>query len=125
MARLRPIVRAALALCLAASTQGLLFVQGAFEVRQDWIVEVLCTNPDEACDGYCVLRDRMDAHHDHEDGPSGEAALQVALAVAPLVPETVRLGAPDGVPVTLGAPGLRVGATDGVPAGVFRPPRTA
>lgn len=126
MSRVRLFVRLVLTLALAASTQGLLFVQGAFLAKQDWIVETLCVNrdrPEMKCDGHCVLKDRMEAHHHDEDGPSDEAVVQLALSITPLVTEAVTLPGLDGVEVCPGGPGPLVGAAAGASADVFRPPR--
>lgn len=128
MTRSRLAVRFVLVLCLAASTQGLLFVQAAFTLRQDWIAETLCVNrdrPELDCDGQCVLMKRMEQHgHDHGDGPD-TAALRVALSIAPLLIDRPALAAPAATPPRPYGIGPLLADAGGVGADVFRPPRLA
>ena len=128
MSRSHAAARFALVLCLAASTQGLLFVQAAFSLRQDWIAERLCVNrdrPEMHCDGRCVLKERMAAHgHDHEEGRD-LAVLRVALSITPLLAERPALAAPAPTPPRPYGLGVLLADAGGVEAGVFRPPRPA
>ena len=134
MTRARSLLRLVLAVALAASTQGFLFVQASFAVNQEWIAETLCVNrdrPEMDCDGKCVLMERMShagMDHapglDHDHGPAETpATLVVALSIRPLVPVPPRL-APPPVPDAADALGPLVASASGTPGGVFRPPRT-
>ena len=114
-------------LALVASTQGLLFVQGAFALNQDWVIENLCVNrdrPELHCDGHCVLSDRMHEEQERED-QQNSTNMTIALSVTALVAEV------DSVPQDLereAAPvTVRVLVADdsGTPLDVFRPPRAA
>ncbi len=126
MAPVRALARVVLVLALAASTQGLLFAKASFEVNREWIAETLCVNrdrPELECDGHCVLMERMEAHHDHDDGPDPGVVLEVALSITPLLAERPGLADPVGqAPRPYGA-GPLVGAASGAGEGVFRPPR--
>ena len=128
MTRSRTAVRFVLVLCLAASTQGLLFVQAAFVLRQDWIAETLCVNrdrPEMDCDGACVLMERMEGHHhDHDEGRD-LAVLRVALSIAPLVAGRPALAAPAPTAPRPYGLGPLLADAGGVEADVFRPPRGA
>ncbi len=112
--------------CLAASTQGLLWIQVAFAVDQDRIAATLCVNrdrPEMKCNGKCVLSERMEAHqHEHEEGRD-LAVLRVALSITPLVAEAPALDAPPAGPVRPYGAGPLVAAAPGTGADVFRPPR--
>ncbi|MEO1728636.1 MAG: hypothetical protein AAFR95_16590, partial [Bacteroidota bacterium] len=69
MSRLAALVRLALVLCLVASTQSLLVVQGIFTLRQDVIAERFCENrdrPELDCDGVCYLTKQLKEHQDRE-----------------------------------------------------------
>jgi len=79
-------------LALLASTQGTLWIHGAFQVRQDWIADHLCVNrhnPDVKCDGMCYLDRKVQEHQDHEDERGPSAVLTLATAVAVEAPSTV------------------------------------
>lgn len=133
MTRLKTVTHLVLVLMLVASTQGLLFVQGAYVLRQDYIAEWLCANPDdEDCNGRCFVRQQMEhlghghgaeaMDHEHPVSDQSKAVLGLALSVRALMPVSVDLDPPPVqdvrprmVPVL--APAL--GSTDDV----FRPPR--
>ncbi len=122
----RLVARLALVLCLAASTQGLLFVQASFALNQDWIARTLCVNrdrPEKKCNGRCVLRRHLEAHdHEHDDGRD-LAVLRVALSIAPLLAEAPALvTSPAGPARPYGGSAL-LAAASGWESDVFRPPR--
>ena len=124
MTRARSLLRIALAVTLAASTQGFLFVQASFSVNQEWIAETLCVNrdrPEMDCDGHCVLMERMGHAHDHP--AEAPAALEVALSIRPILTRRLRL-APPATPDAADALGARVASARGAPGSVFRPPRS-
>ena len=125
MTSLRPAFCVLLALALLASTQGVLLIQGLFEVRQEWIAEHLCTNrhhPERECDGRCYLMRTMEEHRHDEDGHGQDAVLSAPTVIALLAPEaTVPPDRWREAPTPLaGDPGFV--AAD-ARAGVFRPPR--
>lgn len=107
--------------------QGLLFVQGAFTLRQDWIAGTLCVNrdrPETRCDGLFVLKERMASHHHGpEEGAGDTAVLTVALSTSPLVAEAPVLPAPEGAPASAPRPAPLVGPGRDALAEVFRLPR--
>lgn len=81
-------LRIVLVLAVIASTQGLLFVQGAFILRQDYVASVLCVNrfnPESDCNGTCYLRKQVEqqhgAEHGHDDHGNAPAMLQLALSI--------------------------------------------
>ena len=122
MPRLLLSARVLLVLVLGISAQGLLFVQGAFLLRQDVIVARYCVDrdaPASDCHGTCFLEARM-GQDDLDDRP--EAVLSIALSVRALLPPAVAVP-PAGVrdEARVGAeprrPPSRVGAE------VFHPPR--
>lgn len=125
MARLRPAVHLLAVLALVVSTQGALVVRGVFALRHDYIAEHLCENrhdPDAACDGMCFLKDRMEAHHGHEEDEAPEAVLTAPTLLAVAAPEAeVPTNRWRGAP----APGVRpsLGMSAGAGDDVFRPPR--
>ncbi|WP_412067094.1 hypothetical protein [Rubrivirga sp. IMCC43871] len=127
MSRTRTLLRFALAVAMAASTQGFLFVQASFTANQDWIAETLCVNrdrPERKCDGMCVLKERMGQHHDHEHAPGTPAELDLALSIRPMLADAPRLAPP---PVTVAARSITATLADatGTSGDVFRPPRQA
>ena len=99
MVRFQSFVRFGVVLALVVSTQGLLLVQGAWLVNQDWITETLCVNrdrPEMNCDGKCQLADRMEqmehGPHRHDEAPT--PLLELALSVRAHVAGRVRVPAP-------------------------------
>ena len=108
------------------STQSLLVVQLAFELRQDVIVERFCVNrdrPELNCEGHCQLTKMMrQAQEDDEERQA--ASLEILLsfhvwlppALAP-TPPAERLRA-----FAVAAPEV---PPSGFPSNVFRPPRAA
>ena len=125
MSRLVSLLRIALVLCLVASTQSLLVVQGIFVLRQDVIVERFCENrdrPELNCDGVCYLTKQLKEHQDRER-EQNEAVLELALTFHLQVAESIALDTPaDGIEARFGATALLDWAA-GVPDEVFVPPR--
>lgn len=124
MPRIRFLFRLALVLCLCASTQSLLVIQGAFHLNRAAIAEALCVNkarPEMGCDGHCELMRRVHSHQEHERD-QGAAMLDIALAVAAAESGTVSLPAP---PARSGSRWAREGLREaaGETVGVWRPPR--
>lgn len=123
MPRLLLSVRFLLVLVLGISAQGLLFVQGAFLLRQDVIVARYCVDrdvPESDCHGRCFLKERM--RHDDPDGGRPEAVLSIALSVRALLPPTVAVPLAETAETersvrTPRRPASRAGAE------VFHPPR--
>ena len=113
-------------LALFASTQGLLFAQGAFSVNRDWIAATLCVNQDRPeldCDGVCELTKRIDVQQEREE-QNRAAGLEIALGVSAVA--TDRLGvAPDADALAHRAerPADVRTPTWHAQGGVFHPPR--
>lgn len=124
------VLRLFLVIALVASTQGLLFVQGAFLLRQEYVASMLCVNrfnPESDCNGTCYLRKQMEAHHgsEHEHGDHGKAPalLELALSTRGVQMREVDLddrSVEDSLPFLLQDD--RVPRDYGV-SGVFHPPR--
>jgi hypothetical protein len=119
--------RLVIVLALVASTQGLLFVQGAFVLNQDWVVANLCVNrdrPELNCDGHCVLSQRLQEQQERDESRNA-ANLEVALAVTALV------AAPSAVPSDAGRAvepprdAYAFARPNAAPADIFHPPRQA
>ena len=119
------LARFTLVLCLAASTQGLLFVQGAFSANRAWIAETLCVNqdrPELGCEGSCELTRRLQAQQERDDDRQA-AELGAALSVAACQAEALAVPAdredearsPAGEPLAARSQPER--------SDVFRPPR--
>ena len=126
MASLWSGLRLLLVVCLVMSTQGLLLIQGAFTLRQDYIAEKLCVNrdrPDIECDGHCVLMERLGEHHKHRD-MSGTDALALALSVVPLVVTEASVAEPAVTELFAFVALASTWVPDGHPADVFRPPKS-
>ncbi|MEM8559711.1 MAG: hypothetical protein AAGG50_17965 [Bacteroidota bacterium] len=125
MSRLAALARLALVLCLVASTQSLLVIQGIFALRQDAIAERLCENrdrPELNCDGVCYLTKQLKERQDRER-EQNKAVLELALTFQLQVAEGVTLDLPaDGVQATYGGTAL-LGWAAGVSDEVFVPPR--
>ncbi|MEM6783211.1 MAG: hypothetical protein AAF624_05685 [Bacteroidota bacterium] len=125
MSRLATLVRLALVLCLVASTQSLLVVQGIFVLRQDMIAERLCENrdrPELNCDGVCYLTQQLKERQDRER-EHNKAVLELALTFQLQVAEGIALDAPgDGIEARYGGTAL-LGWAAGMPDEVFVPPR--
>lgn len=122
MAALHRVVRLTLALALVVSTQSLLLVQGAFQLRKDLIIERFCVNverPEVECEARCYLTERLRQEQRREQQA---AFLEVLLAFSLLVPLAPALAAPSSRPVARGAEPPRA-APEGARAGVFHPPR--
>lgn len=125
MARLRPAVHLLAVLALVVSTQGALVVRGVFALRHDYVAEHLCVNrhdPDAECDGMCFLKDRMEAHHGHEEDEAPRAMLTAPTLLAVATPEAE---VPPSRWREAPAPGVRLGIGWSAGAGddVFHPPR--
>ena len=119
------LARIALVLCLAASTQGLLFVQGAFEVNRDWIAATLCVNQDRPeldCEGACELTKRLQAEQEREDDRQA-AELGAALSVAACQAEALAVPADPARTVPPATGEAAALASQHAEGGVFRPPR--
>ncbi|MEL6442879.1 MAG: hypothetical protein AAF089_09335 [Bacteroidota bacterium] len=125
MSRLAALVRLALVLCLVASTQSLLVVQGIFTLRQDVIAERFCENrdrPELDCDGVCYLTKQLKEHQDRER-EQNEAVLELALTFQLQIAEGIALDVPtDGIEARRGSIAL-LGWAAGAPDEVFVPPR--
>ncbi|MEM8601712.1 MAG: hypothetical protein AAGF99_17485, partial [Bacteroidota bacterium] len=96
MSRLAALVRLVLLLCLVASTQSLLVVQGVFVLRQDVIAERFCENrerPEVDCDGVCYLTQQLKERQDRER-EHNKAVLELALTFQLQVAEGIALDAP-------------------------------
>ena len=110
---------------MLASTQGALWVHGAFQVRQDWIADHLCENrhnPDVECDGLCYLDRKMQEHQDHEDerGPSAVRTQVTVIAIE--TPSTVVPPGPGHTDEVQRVRNVRAPASAHL-ENVFRPPR--
>ena len=121
--------RLALVLALVASMQGLLFVQMAWQVNQEWIAETLCVNrarPELHCEGSCQLKERLAAQQKQDD-ESRTVLLGVALSVTAHVAERPGIPAPEVQAEVPHRARPSAGADTGVDAaqGVFHPPREA
>ena len=119
------LVRLVLVLCLTASTQGLLFAQGAFVVNQEWIAETLCVNrdrPEMDCDGMCELMRQMDDHHEHPED-NNAARVEVALSVHAAALDVLTVPADDSADHSAPAATDRVVSGREAVGDVFRPPR--
>ena len=128
MVRLHSIARFVVVLALVASTQGLLLVQGAWLVNQDWIAETLCVNrdrPEMECDGKCQLADRMEqmehGPHRHDQAPT--PLLELALSVRAHVADRVRVPTPHGEAAGDVFARLAIDTGREASQGVFHPPR--
>ncbi|MEL7362879.1 MAG: hypothetical protein AAFN13_12465 [Bacteroidota bacterium] len=125
MSRLAALVRLALVLCLVASTQSLLVVQGIFTLRQDVIAERFCENrdrPELNCDGVCYLTKQLKERQDRER-EQNEAVLELALTFQLQIAEGIALDVPtDGIEARRGSIAL-LGWAAGAPSEVFVPPR--
>jgi hypothetical protein len=128
MPDLRRSVHLLVVLHLVLSTQGLLFVQGMFALRRDYVAERLCVNrdrPEEDCHGRCFLNERL---RDREERERRADGLAVQLAVTFHLPESdVATDLPP--PPEREAPPFAVAREAALPAGVgaavFHPPRGA
>lgn len=122
--KLHHLTRLLLVLSLVLSTQSLVMVQVAFQLRQDVIVEKFCVNrdrPEMQCDGHCQLSKMMQKAQDREDERRAamlELFFSFSLWLAP---------APKAPPVeaeTKAWPSYaKANPPSGAPHGIFRPPR--
>ncbi len=101
METLRSALRLFVVLGLGLSTQSLLLLQTAFELRRDYIAEHLCVNRDQPelkCNGKCYLRAVSEGHVHGEDHTHGGVnpipvsdrqvnLLELALSLVSFVPE--------------------------------------
>ncbi|MDX1440650.1 MAG: hypothetical protein R3284_12180 [Rubricoccaceae bacterium] len=127
-------LRIVLVLAVITSTQGLLFVQGAFLLRQDYVASMLCVDrfkPESDCNGKCYLRRQMEQqtemHHGseggHGDHGKAPALLELALSVHAIL--VARTDAGVDIPLddaTFTTRNERLPHEIEVP-GVFHPPR--
>ncbi|MEM1043689.1 MAG: hypothetical protein AAGI91_13810 [Bacteroidota bacterium] len=96
MAPLRSVLRLALVLCLVLSTQGLLLVQGAFLLRQDFVIEHLCVNrgmPELECEGTCFLTRQLHEQRERQEERNA-ASVEVLLTLGWFFGEGVALPDP-------------------------------
>ena len=105
------------------STQSLLMVQLAFELRQDVIAERLCVNrdvPTSTCEGRCFLKKRLaETQRQQEEHAAG---LEVLFAFHLLLPSTAGVPAPPAQVRLFPSTPVRFGAAGSL-SDVFRPPR--
>lgn len=91
MVALRSVLRLAVVLGLVLSTQGLLLVQGAYVLRQDFIAEHLCVNrdkPEENCHGKCHLRKQLERQQQRQEEEQQAASLVLLIGGTFLAMET-------------------------------------
>ena len=127
MSALRSVLRVVVVLGLVLSTQGLLLVQGAYVLRQDFIAEHLCVNrdkPEEDCHGKCHLRKQLEQQQQRQDEERQAASLVLLIGGTFLAMETETLPKPAARTVTYGAP-PEVRAPAPPPTEVFHPPQAA
>lgn len=127
MRRVRLAIKLLLVLGLVLSTQSLLLVQAAFEVRQDFIAEHLCVNrdrPELNCNGHCVLAERHGDAQEQQREQGQTAHLEVLLSFSLLVPTRAAAVPPSARTHVYSQPPLLAPAR-GQRCGVFRPPQSA
>ncbi|MEM1115401.1 MAG: hypothetical protein AAF845_08420 [Bacteroidota bacterium] len=129
MARFHSLLRFAVVLTLAVSTQGLLLAQAAWLTNQEWIAETLCVNPETDCDGLCMLADRMehmhhgghDTGHGHDEAPV--QLLELALSVRAHVTERAHAPSPSATDARRPAAEAVFDTGREASRDVFHPPR--
>lgn len=132
MTRSAALLRLVLVLVIAASTQGLLFAQGAWLVNQEWIADTLCVNrdrPELNCDGKCQLAERMEKMSGHHGSHSHEhsdpaALLELAMSVRATVADRFGLPEPPLPSEQDLASGVHSDTGREASQGVFHPPRS-
>ena len=127
MAVLRSILRLVVVLSLVLSTQGLLLVQGAYVLRQDFIAEHLCVNrdkPEEDCHGKCHLRKQLERQQQRQDEERQAASLVLLIGGSFLAMETEAPPRPAARPTAYPTPPPAHAPTP-PPAEVFHPPQAA
>ena len=123
---LRSVLRLVVVLSLVLSTQGLLLVQGAYVLRQDFIAEHLCVNrdkPEENCHGKCHLRQQLERQQ-RQDEERQAASLILLIGGTFLVVEAEVPPKPDGRAVAYTAPPETLLPAP-PPTEVFHPPQAA
>lgn len=127
MVALRSVLRLVVVLGLVLSTQGLLLVQGAYLVRQDFIAEHLCVNrdkPEMDCHGKCHLRKQLEYQQQRQDEERQAASLVLLIGGSFLAIETEALPEPNARTVAYTAPPeAHVPAPP--PTEVFHPPQVS
>ena len=124
---LRSVLRLVVVLSLVLSTQGLLLVQGAYVLRQDFIAEHLCVNrdkPEENCHGKCHLRQQLERQQQRQDEERQAASLILLIGGTFLVVEAEVPPKPDGRAVAYTAPPETLLPAP-PPTEVFHPPQAA
>ena len=112
-------------LALAASSQGLLFVQGAWVANQDWIAGTLCENrdrPELHCEGTCQLTKRLHEQERREE-ERRTVQVEVALSVTACLTACAEVSAPVARPPAAWTAGLARDTGTEADRGVFHPPR--
>lgn len=127
MITLRSVLRFVVVLGLVLSTQGLLLVQGAYVLRQDFIAEHLCVNrdkPEEDCHGKCHLRQQLERQQQRQEEERQAASLMLLIGGTFLAMETEAPRPPDARTVAYPSP-PEAHAPAPPPAEVFHPPQAA
>jgi len=127
MVVLRSVLRLTVVLGLVLSTQGLLLVQGAYLLRQDFIAEHLCVNrdkPEEDCHGKCHLRKQLERQQQRQKEERQAASLVLLIGGSLLAAETVALPEPSARTVAY-APPPEARAPAPPATEVFHPPQAA
>lgn len=117
-------VRLMLVLALMVSTQGLLVVQGAFVLRQEFIAEKLCLNrerPDIECEGTCVLKSLLKEQREREE--QQHARLEIALSISIIAHPSVELPMPT-TRATAWPTHIPVRLVEADSGDIFHPPRS-
>lgn len=122
MSPVRTSLRLLLVLGLIVSTQGLLLVQGAYVLRQDFVVEHLCVNldrPEVHCNGKCHLRKQLDEQQERDGQRAG---LELLLSGGWLAAPVAEAPPPARTALEFASlPAWRPFSP--LPPGVFRPPQ--
>lgn len=125
MNALRSLLRLVVVLGLVLSTQGLLLVQGAYVLRQDFIAEHLCVNrdkPEMDCHGKCHLRKQLERQQQRQEEERQAASLVLLIGGSFLAIETEAPPTPDARTVAYTAP-PEIHFPAPPPTEVFHPPQ--
>lgn len=122
--RLHQIIQWSLVLSIMLSTQSMLFVQGLFVLRQDFVIANLCENrlkPSMKCHGKCYLKQRMaDDEQERDERRAQMFEWLSSLTFWSDAPLSVASAAPQTTSWSPLDQSLRTQLHDG---GIFRPPR--